>query len=282
MRNLIALAVLAVLSGVSFACASTGVATREPDELRVLVLNIFAGKDAAGAPNLDRVAALVRASGADIALLQEVDVGTRRSGGVDQPAVLASLTGFDAAFGSTLDYQGGKYGIAILSRWPIMRDSMIPLPISPPQARAGGAYEPRGALLAVIETPAGPLVILNTHLDASGDDRYRLQELATLVRTAESQRGLGTPLLIGGDFNSRPDSEVIRRALASGWRDLWAECGGGREGNTYPAHAPVRRIDYLFVADAGTCSDARVLGEGISDHLGLLVTVRVARADDGV
>ena len=271
MRRLAAIALLVALLA---ACATAGRATGAPDDLRVLVFNIFAGKDTAGVSNLERVAALMRSTDADIALLQEVDSVTRRSGGVDQPAVLASLTGYHAAFGSSLDYQGGEYGIAILSRWPIVRDTMVSLPISPPQERAGGSYEPRGALIVEIDASGRRLVVINTHLDASGEDHYRRQELATLVRLAGQELVAGTTLLIGGDFNSRPESEVIRRATSSGWRDLWAECDAPGEGNTYPAHAPVRRIDYLFAATSATCREARTVGAGISDHLGLLIVVR--------
>src|SRR5438067_1970465 len=83
----------------------------------------------AGGDNLPRVAELVRSTGADIVLLQEVDRGTNRSGHVDQPAVLARLTGFTASFGKSLDYDGGLYGIAVLSRWPVARDTVVDLPV---------------------------------------------------------------------------------------------------------------------------------------------------------
>ena len=56
-------------------------------------------------------------------------------------------------------------------------------------------------------------------------------------------------------------------------RDAWTECGKG-EGLTYPADKPVKRIDYLFLADPLQCSDARVIETTISDHRPLLVTVR--------
>ena len=268
--------VVALLLGAT-ACATAAPGGRAEAEIRVLVFNIHAGKDAGGVDNLERVAALVRETAADIVLLQEVDVRTQRSGGIDQPAVLDSLTGHSAAFGRTLDYQGGLYGIAVLSRWPIVRDTMFQLPVSPPQGRAGGSYEPRGALMAVIETPAGPVTVLNTHLDASGEEHYRLQELGTLSSIARRLSAADGPLLVGGDFNARPESEVIRRAGEAGWRDAWAECGSGGEGFTFPSVAPVRRIDYLFLADGATCTQARVVGEETSDHRGLLVTVLVRR-----
>ena len=132
-------------------------------DARVLVYNIHAGKDAPGVGNLTRVAELIRSTNADVVLLQEVDKGTKRSGNVDQPAVLAAQTGFHVAFGSALDYDGGKYGVAILSRWPIVSDTLFHLPVAPPQDRGAGSMEPRGALRAIIASPKGPLAVINTH-----------------------------------------------------------------------------------------------------------------------
>src|SRR6478735_8115115 len=82
---------------------------------KVLVYNVHAGKDAGGKDNLQRVADVVREVDADVVLFQEVDKGTRRSNGVDQPAEYAKRTGYHVAFGRSLDYDGGEYGIAVLS-----------------------------------------------------------------------------------------------------------------------------------------------------------------------
>lgn len=216
-------------------------------ELRVLVYNVHAGKDAAGRDNLERVAALVRETKADVALLQELDVGTRRSGGVDQPAVLARLTGMHAAFGRTLDFQGGQYGIGVLSRWPVAAHAVRPLPVEPPQARSGGSYEPRGALHARIAAPWGTLHVVNTHLDASRDDGWRRQELRTVVALADSLRRAGDGVvLVGGDLNSEPGSEVQAMAARGGLADAWPQCGAGQP-LTYPAVKGTKRIDYLYL-----------------------------------
>ena len=233
--------------------------------LRVLVYNIHAGKDAAGRPNLDRVAELVRTVEADVVLLQEVDRGTERSGRVDQLAELERATGLHGAFGKTLDYQGGDYGIAILSRWPIVADTLVRLRVEPPQERAGGSYEPRGALHAVIRSPGGLIHVVNTHMDPSPDDAYRIQEARTVRRIAETARADDARILVGGDFNSEPGSRV-ERLLAQGFlEDAWEECGEG-EGLTYPADEPVKRIDYLLVTTAYTCVGAEVLATSTSDH----------------
>lgn len=241
--------------------------------MRVLVYNIHAGKDASGADNLARVAALVDSVRADIALLQEVDRATRRSGGVDQPAVLARLTGYSAAFGKSLDYQGGEYGIAILSRWPITSDTVVPLPVTPPQERSGGSYEPRAALLATIAMPGAPLVVLNTHLDPTANDHWRRQEVRAVLALVDSSRARGARVIAGGDFNSTPESAVQDTVRAAGLRDAWTLCGRG-PGHTFPADSSVKRIDYLFLAGAATCDSAVVVRSDASDHRPLLVRVR--------
>lgn len=256
------------------ACAARPQA-REPVELTVLVYNIHAGKDAAGERNLDRVASLVESTGADVALLQEVDRGTERSGGEDQAATLEALTGDTAVFGRTLDYQGGEYGIAVLSGFPVGDRGVVPLAVQPPQQRAGGSYEPRGMLVVTVATPAGMLRVVNTHLDASRSDHYRIQEVEQLVALADSLRGAGGPVVLGGDLNAEPDSDVIALLRAAGWQDAWDACGAG-DGLTFPASAPVKRIDYLFISAGLECVHAEVIATVASDHRPLLVHLRAA------
>jgi beta-N-acetylhexosaminidase len=252
-------------------CASVrGTTPATHEGVRVLVYNIHAGKDAAGHDNLSGVAELVRSTGADVVLLQEVDQGTRRSGRVDQPKVLAERTGFHVAFGSALDYDDGKYGIAILSRWPILSDTLIHLPVTPPQARAGGSHEPRGALRVVVAAPSGRLAVINTHLDATADDRWRRQEADSIVSLAAQLRRGEHAVIVGGDFNSTPESAVQQAVRGGGLRDSWSECAAG-DGFTYPDGAPVKRIDYLYLTGELRCTAARVIDTRVSDHRPLLV-----------
>ena len=263
----VALAIVLLLGG----CATLP-AARPPVELRVLVYNIHAGKDAAGEHNLERVAALVESTGASVAMLQEVDRGTERSGAEDQPAALEELTGAAAVFGRTLDYQGGEYGIAVLSRFPVEDGRVVPLVVQPPQERAGGSYEPRGMLVVSLATPAGPVHVVNTHFDPSRSDHYRIQEVEQLVTLADSLRGAGH-VVLGGDLNAEPDSEVIARLRAAGWRDAWEECGAG-DGLTFPASGPVKRIDYLFLSEGLSCVRAGIPETDASDHRPLLVILQ--------
>lgn len=215
---------------------------------------------------------MVELVGADIVLLQEVDSVTERSGFTDQLGTLKAATGYHGAFGRTLDYQGGGYGIAVLSRWPIVRDTLIPLPVDPPPARAGGSREPRGVLEVRIALPGDSLTVLNTHLDASRDDAYRRQEIRTLMRRVRELTTAGERVLIGGDFNSLPESEVQRELRAAGWRDLWTVCGTG-SGFTFPDTLPSRRIDYLYDRGDFVCAAASVLDSQASDHRAVLFSL---------
>jgi len=253
------------------ACTTLRTPEAQPD-VRVLVYNIHAGKDAKGVDNLARVAELVRSTNADIALLQEVDRGTTRSGQVDQPLVLSRLTGFNVAFGKTLEYQGGDYGIAILSRWPITEDSLIRLPVSPPQDRSGSLHEPRGALRALIQVPGGSIEVMNTHIDASREDFYRKQEMTTILQLAALRRSV----FVGGDLNAEPGSAVIEMVRASPVRDAWAECGSG-PGLSYPADKPVKRIDYLLVPSGWRCVSGTVIETEASDHRPVLFVLQRTR-----
>jgi len=267
-RSVVVFAACAAFS----ACGHPQTASSPQDipDARVLVYNIHAGKDAPGVDNLVRVAELVRSTNADIVLLQEVDRGTKRSGNVDQPAVLAAQTGLNAAFGSALDYDGGTYGVAILSRWPILKDTLFHLPVDLPQTRAGGSMEPRGALRIVVASPKGRLAIINTHLDATNVDRWRRQEADSIISlVAQTRRDVGM-VIAGGDFNSTPESAVQVAVRGAGLRDSWTECAAG-QGFTYPDDVPVKRIDYLFLTGGIHCSSAQVINTRVSDHRPVLV-----------
>lgn len=272
MRPLLLLVPLFLLAS---GCAGIARGSEEAP-LRVLVYNIHAGKDAAGEHNLARVAELVRESRADLVLLQEVDRGTERSGREDQLGELSRLTGLAGAFGRTLDYQGGEYGIAVLARWPILADRLHPLPVEPAQERAGGSYEPRGVLHVMIASPRGTVHLLNTHLDPSEDDLYRMQEVAAVRALADSLRHRGELVLVGGDINATPESRVVEQMSTAGWRDAWAACGAG-PGFTYPADEPVKRIDYLFIPAQLRCESAVVLESQASDHRPVLIVIGASR-----
>lgn len=238
-------------------------------ELTIVSFNIRAGTDLKRQPSLDRVAALLDTLGADIVLLQEVDQGTDRSGGVDQLAELRRMTGLHGIFGRAIDFDGGEYGLGILSRWPMADSAVVPLAARLPRDLADPAYEPRITLIAMVATPWGELAVFNTHLN-TGAGTYRRQELVGLLAEVHRRAGTDGTVIVGGDFNAIPDSDEIAATLFA-LRDAWSLCGAG-EGLTYPSDSPVRRIDYLFLRGAD-CATAHVPSTTISDHRPLVVRV---------
>jgi endonuclease/exonuclease/phosphatase family metal-dependent hydrolase len=253
-------------------CASVA---REPaSELRVMSYNIHAGKDAQQQHNIERVAALIREAGADVVLLQEVDRRTQRAAGEDHFEMLMRATGMYGAFGKSLDYQGGDYGIAVLSRYPIELDETVPLQVQPPQDRSGSTHEPRVGLHVIVVTPWGPLHVLNTHIDSAPTTTFRHQEVIQLLAHVRDHTG-PMSVIFGGDLNARPDTPEIA-AITLAFRDSWARCGDGGPGFTFPAHAPDRRIDYLMLRGFD-CTSVRVLDSQASDHRPILAILKAER-----
>jgi endonuclease/exonuclease/phosphatase family metal-dependent hydrolase len=243
--------------------------------LRVMTYNIHAGKDAAQVDNLARVAALIDSAAADIVLLQEVDRRTQRANGVDHFNELRRLTGMHGVFGKSLDYQGGEYGIAVLARFPVDSIAAVSLKVDPPQARSGNSYEPRIALHVRVRGARGPIHVINTHLDPGAPGTYRRQELIAALAHMKVHVPTGEPLLFGGDLNARPNTDDIQ-AVSLALTDAFDACGASdRPGETFPAHAPDRRIDYIFYRGA-RCRTARVLETQASDHRPMLVTIEIS------
>jgi endonuclease/exonuclease/phosphatase family metal-dependent hydrolase len=255
---------LSNLVAILFLAACAAVPPQEAAPLRVMTYNIHAGKDAEQRHNLERVAEIIGAADADIVLLQEVDRMTRRAEGEDHLAEVARLTGLHSAFAKSLDFQGGEYGIAVLSRHPLDSVRVVPLPVRPPQERSGGVYEPRVGLHVIVRAPGGPLHVMNTHLDPGGEPVYRHQEVMGLLAHIARHVPAGAPLVFGGDLNARPDTPEIT-ALSLLLTDAWRACGGAGDGHSFPAHQPDRRIDYIMLRNA-TCSAARVIDTQASDH----------------
>ena len=104
-----------LLSGLALSMA----AASEPLTLRVMTFNIHHGEGIDGRLDLERIARVITDARADLVGLQEVDRGVERTQRRDIPTELARLTGLAVRFESNLPHQGGEYGNAVLSRFPV-------------------------------------------------------------------------------------------------------------------------------------------------------------------
>lgn len=234
--------------------------------LRVLTYNIHHAEGLDQKLDLERIAKIITASKADIVMLQEVDQGTQRTNQVDQPAELARLTGMQVVFGGNLKFQGGDYGNAILSRFPIVASKNHPLP----NLTEG---EPRGVLAANISLPAelggATIRVLSTHFDHRQDNRDRAASVETLKNLS---RDWTEPQILGGDLNMTRENEAMRQFVVN-----WT-LASDTERPTSPAQAPRRQIDYIAFrpAEKFAVREVRVLDEPVaSDHCPLLAVIEL-------
>ena len=228
----------------------------EPVKIKVLCYNLRFGELA----TLEELASFIDSIHPDVVALQEVDVRTFRDrakhqNGKDFITELAFRTGMLSAYGRTIDYAGGYYGIGILSRFPISETRRVMLPM--PE----GAKEQRALLLAGIELPGGKgFTFVSTHLDHSSSVVRKVQVKA--LNRALS--GIRSPVVVAGDFNAKPDSPEI----AVGMRKWRTACTNDF---TISSSNPTSKIDYIFFAPAGRWrkTDAATPKVTLSDHLPL-------------
>ena len=230
-----------------------------PSKLRVLAYNIKHGRGNDGRVDLNRTAAVIRRLKPDVVALQEVDHTVERSGKIDETARLAELTEMPHhTFGKFFDYQGGEYGMAILSRFPLSEITNLRLP--------DGA-EPRTALVATLATPQ-PVRFASVHFYRT--ETERMAQAATLLEHLATSP---LPCIVAGDFNSLPDSPVIE--LFSDWRNP----SKGEDRFTFPSDNPNREIDYFFLRPDGHFVRPKVdvIDEPlVSDHRPLVLDVSLA------
>ena len=248
---------------VVLSATALSVAADPPLTLRVLTYNIHHGEGDDRKFDLDRIAKVIQSAKPDLVALQEVDQATKRSSQVDQLARLAELTGLHPAYGKAMDFQGGGYGVGLLSRWPIKVTRTHPLP-------AGEGTEPRVVLESIIPlSENGPSIrFLVTHVDHRSDPTARTAQIAKIRELFPLKTTDEHPAILAGDLNATPESEVIRSLCAD-----WTDSAAGQPFLTCPADSAKVKIDYILFrpATAWRVVETRALNEPVaSDHLPVL------------
>ena len=223
-----------------------------------------------GKLDVARIASIIKTEKPDYVGLQEIDRCTERVHGMDQPEELARLTGMHSTFAKAIPYKGGEYGVMLLSRNKPLSVAKIPLP----------GREPRVLLMCEFED----CVVCTTHL-AVDSQKARSDSVAIIRKAIASfSSGKDKPVFISGDWNSLPDSDVLKElekflTVVSdiGGRTFHGSSGAGpRDLNGKRPESYC--IDYIAVDSAHAlqfkASDARVVEERkASDHAPIVVTV---------
>ncbi|MCC6748546.1 MAG: endonuclease/exonuclease/phosphatase family protein [Deltaproteobacteria bacterium] len=162
-------------------------------------------------------------------------------------------------------HSAGAGGLAVLSRHPIRHDRYIPSPLG---------WFP--AWRVVLETPVGPLQVLQLHLRPPVSDGgswvsgyfttrdFRAREL----RHFASYLAPELPTLAVGDFNEGHDGRAVRALRGTGLQSALAEFAPSATTWHWPTALGELRftLDHILYSRDLDALDARVLSAGRSDH----------------
>ena len=221
-------------------------------QLRLITYNIRNAKGMDNKTDYGRIVSVITNAQPDIIALQELDSVTKRNGGEDVIKILAEKTQLSYLFGAAINYQGGKYGVGILSKQKPLNYYTIPLP---------GKEEQRVLLVAEFKK----YIVFCTHLSLTDADR-----LVSVIIINEQANKFLKPIYLLGDFNAEPNSNAI-----SALKQKWNLISG--EEPTFPSPAPKKCIDFIFLANNKKIKilSKEVLDEPLaSDHRPVLVEVR--------
>ncbi len=210
----------------------------------------------------------------DIVALQELDVGRKRTGGVDQAHEIAQRLDMACHFHAALRVEEEQYGDAILTCFPERLVKAGPLPGYDPIP----ALEPRGALWVEVEIAGIPVQIINTHLGlVPREQQIQARRLAGPDWLGHPDcRG---PTILLGDFNATATS-VVYRTFVSHLSAARRLVKPSTPTATFPSPLPVLRIDHLFVSPEIAVRDVSTpfapINRVASDHLPLVMDFEVS------
>ena len=251
-------------------------AVLESDTLELLTLNVAHGRGTAlnqllvstarHRENLEEIASIVLASGAQVVALQEADAPSLWSGEFDHVEYLARATGYRfSAHGYHATAWPFTYGAALMTKSRMSDTRSHSFRPTWPTATKGyvrGTIKWRNG----DEDSAAPVTLVSVHLDFSREEVRRAQ----IEEMVDSLSELPTPLIIMGDFNadwSSDDSPVRRLATAMGLRAFRPTT---QEFSTYK---DIKRLDWILISDELKFIDYAVLPNIVSDHLAVVATI---------
>lgn len=211
----------------------------------------------------ERILEVIAAEQPDIICLQEVDRNVRRSKYHNQPDQFAEHFSFsNRLFQLNVHVQTGGYGNLLLSRWPMSSHHQIQL--------TKQTKKPRGAQLAIIQSPSGLVQIVNWHLGLG--ERERHWQTRRLLEHHSFREGKELPQLIVGDFNDWRNTLAAGPFVVHGFQQLTAPISRFR---SFPAYLPLGSLDKAFWRGQFSQLSAHIakrkLARDASDHLPLIV-----------
>lgn len=231
--------------------------------LKLMSYNIKNANGMDNVCNFQRIANVINNASPDVVAIQEVDSMTNRSGQKYVLGEIADRTQMHGYFAPAIDYDGGKYGIGLLTKQVPLRLQTLPLP---------GREEARTLILAEFTD----YIYCCTHMSLTEEDRIKSLELVKAFTSSSTK-----PLFLAGDMNAEPESGFIKE-LQKDFQIL-----SNPKQHTFPAPDPKETIDYIATlkqnAKGFAVISAKVINEPMaSDHRPILVELRTAEKADKI
>ena len=231
--------------------------------LKLMSYNIKNANGMDNVCNFQRIANVINNTSPDVVAIQEVDSMTNRSGQKYVLGEIAERTQMHGYFAPAIDYDGGKYGIGLLTKQVPLRLQSLPLP---------GREEARTLILAEF----ADYIYCCTHMSLTEEDRMKSLELVKAFTSSSTK-----PLFLAGDMNAEPESGFIKE-LQKDFQIL-----SNPKQHTFPAPDPKETIDYIATlkqnAKGFAVISAKVINEPMaSDHRPILVELRTAEKADKI
>lgn len=238
---------------------------RNREVIKVLTFNILHGATTKGDFDLDLISKVIIDAKPDLVALQEVDFKTNRSRRYDIITEIGHRTKMISIFAKAMPYDGGEYGIGILSKYSFLKSENIALPYTK-------GKEPRTALRIILELPSSKkIAFISTHLDHSSDEKDRISQ-AKKINEMFTQKN--TPTILAGDLNAVPSSTPIN-ILERVWKSSYNKYDVKY---TYPSSNPTKKLDYImcYPPKKWRIIETKVIKNSIaSDHFAYMAIIEL-------
>lgn len=252
-----------ILTFFAFALCTLCLGAQTTVTVRVMSMNIKEGAKYAGNES-QPFSDLINQYKPDVIALQEVDYKTTRNGGRDWLNEVAMDTGMFPYFSKSMNYQGGGFGPALLSRYPFYK-------VEKTVFRHDQAREDRSTAWIYIQLPGGVDLRVGTlHLSLE-TSQLTVQHFASINKAFFAADEL-TPALMIGDYNAAPGSDPINY-VKNKWQEVIPNMGP-----TWPSDKPTTQLDHImgFPKMAWECVEYKLLAHPeLSDHCFILADLKL-------
>ncbi len=235
-------------------------------EFTIMTYNVNFGVSCEGEENIENQANIIKNQNPDWVALQEIDNNCVRSGNINQAQYFGNYTNLNGIFGEFVEFDGGSYGMAVLSRFDILSTKFLTLP---------STIEPKIAIIQIIQIKKYlKMALVNIHLDFA-NSKIQIMQIEKLINYLNK---LNLPVIIAGDFNAEPLSPSLELLESTGFQSINKD----HKRYTFNGKNPTLEIDHILYKNYEDILIQPVMIQVIndpiaSDHRPIIAKIRITQ-----